>query len=82
MILKEEEVLYMITTTIAVEGMMCENCEKHVREAVKKNFKVKSVVADRTKNQAVIESKEPLDAEKLAAVITEEGYKPGAVTVA
>ncbi len=71
----------MITTKIVVEGMMCDNCEKHVNEAVKKNFKVKSVKSDRANNETVIESKEPLDAEKLAAVIEEEGYKPGLVTV-
>jgi len=69
----------MFRTVIHVEGMMCHNCEKHVNEAVKKNFKVKSVDSSFEKQETVILSKEGLDADALKAVITEEGYKPGGV---
>ena len=69
----------MIKTTVSVTGMMCHNCEKHVNEAVKKNFKVKSVESSFEKGETVILSKEALDLEALKAVISEEGYQPGEV---
>ena len=71
----------MIKTAVTVEGMMCQNCEKHVNEAVKKNFKVKQVSSSREDKLTVILSKKELDAEKLVAVITDAGYTAGEVTV-
>ena len=70
----------MIKTTIAVDGMMCSMCETHIQEAIRKNFQVKKVTANRGKKEAVILSEERLDAEKLKAVINETGYVPGAVS--
>jgi len=69
----------MIRTTIAVDGMMCGMCETHIQEAIRKNFPVKKVTANRGKKEAVILSEEGLDAEKLKAVINETGYVPGTV---
>ena len=62
-------------TVFSVEGMMCHNCEKHVNEAIKKAFKVKSVDSDHKKNETVVISKEELNAEAVKAVIEEQGYK-------
>ena len=67
----------MIKTVIHVEGMMCHNCEKHVNDAVKKNFKVKSVESSFERQETVILSKAALDIDAVKAVIEEEGYKPG-----
>ena len=64
----------MYKTTVTVEGMMCRNCEKHVNEAVKKNFKVKDVSSSYDDNLTTILSKKEIDADKLIAVITEAGY--------
>ena len=64
----------MYKTTVTVEGMMCQNCEKHVNEAVKKNFKVKDVSSSHDDNLTTILSKKEIDADKLIAVITEAGY--------
>ena len=36
----------MIKTTIGVEGMMCHNCERHVREALEALPGVESAAAD------------------------------------
>ena len=71
----------MVKTVIKIDGMMCQMCEKHVNEAVESNFSVKSVKANKDLKQAEILSEAELDAAKLAAVITETGYTPGAVTV-
>ena len=66
----------MIKTTVKVEGMMCPMCEKHVREAIEKNFAVESVTASHEAKNVVIESAEPIGYEELAAVIKEAGYEP------
>ena len=76
---KEENI--MVETTVEVTGMMCGNCERHVNNAVKGAFEVESVVSDHENNRTVIVSKNPLDEEKLRAVIEEEGYKAGKILV-
>lgn len=63
-------------TIINVEGMMCPMCEKHVKEAIEKNFAVQSVTASHEAKRVEIESAAPLDYEKVAAVITDAGYTP------
>ena len=35
----------MFKTTVKINGMMCQNCEAHMTEAFKKNFKTKSVTS-------------------------------------
>ncbi len=71
----------MYKTTVGVEGMMCPMCEKHTNEAIQKAFDIESVTSDHNAAQTVIISAEKLDAEKLAAVIKEAGYKPGALSI-
>ena len=63
-------------TKVNVEGMMCPMCEKHVKEAIEKNFDVTSVKASHEAKTVEIESAAPIDYEKLAAVIEEAGYQP------
>ncbi len=77
---KEEK--KMVKTIVGVEGMMCHNCERHVNKAVEANFDVKNVTSDFEAKQTVIESEAALDAEKLKAVIGEEGYEVTSVEVA
>ena len=57
---------------IVIEGMMCAHCEAHVTEALDK-IGVK-VLADHSKNRAVIESGE-VDEEAIKKAVTEAGYK-------
>ena len=64
----------MITTTLGIEGMACSMCEAHVNDAIRRNFQVKRVKSNRRKKTCVVVSEEPLDKEKIKAVITELGY--------
>ena len=71
----------MVKTIIKIDGMSCQNCERHVNEAVEKNFAVKSVKASKDLKLAEILSDKELDGAKLSAVITETCYTPGQITV-
>ena len=64
----------MIQTTIGVDGMMCEMCEAHINDAIRRNFTVKSAKSNRKKKQCVVVSEEPLDEDKIRSVIGETGY--------
>ena len=73
----------MVTMTIGVSDMMCNNCEKHVNEAIKKAFKVKKVESSFEKKETVITAKEAIPEEELKAVITDAGYNfTGIISVA
>ena len=63
-------------TVINVEGMMCPMCEKHVKEAIEKNFAVESVTASHDEKKVEITSAAALDYKKVAAVIADAGYTP------
>ncbi len=63
-----------------VEGMMCGNCERHVNEAIEKNFDVKSVVSSHAENKTEITAAAALDEAAVKAVIEEEGYTVKSVT--
>lgn len=67
----------MIKTTVKVDGMVCAMCESHVNDAVRNNFLVRSVKADKNKGSAEIISDAELDAVKLKSVIGETGYTVG-----
>ena len=64
----------MIETTIGIDGMMCEMCETHINDAIRRNFHVKSAKANRRKRQCVVVSEEELDHDRIRAVIAETGY--------
>lgn len=71
----------MVKITLAVEGMMCNKCEKHVNEAIKENFNVKKVTADHEVNSVEIIAAEEPDMEKVKAAVVEAGYTAGEYTV-
>ena len=64
----------MIQTTIGIDGMMCEMCEAHINDAIRKSFAVKSAKSNRKKKQCVVVSEEPLDEGRIRTVIAETGY--------
>ena len=64
----------MVQTTIGIDGMMCEMCEAHINDAIRRNFAVKSAKSDRKKKRCVVVSEEPLDEGRLREVIAETGY--------
>ncbi|MBR6051980.1 MAG: heavy-metal-associated domain-containing protein [Clostridia bacterium] len=65
----------MVKTTVKIEGMMCGMCEAHMNDAFRKNFKIKKVTSSHSKNETVITSVSPLDAEEIKKVVDETGYK-------
>ncbi|MBE6480342.1 MAG: heavy-metal-associated domain-containing protein [Atopobiaceae bacterium] len=64
----------MIQTTLGIDGMMCEMCEAHINDAIRRNFAVKSAKSNRRKKQCVIVSEDELDQDKIRSVIGETGY--------
>lgn len=64
----------MIQTTIGIDGMMCEMCEAHINDAIRKHFAVKSAKSNRKKKQCVVVSEAPLDEAKVREVIGQTGY--------
>ena len=70
----------MIQTTIGIDGMMCEMCEAHIKEAVRKAIpEAQNVKADRHKKMASFITEAPVDAEALKKAITDTGYDAGEV---
>lgn len=64
----------MIETIIGIDGMMCDMCEAHINDAIRRTFTVKSAKANRKKKQCVIISEEALDEDRVRSVIAETGY--------
>lgn len=60
---------------ISIEGMMCEHCSKHVKEALLSISGVKKVTISLEDKNAVITSKEIIDEKILKEKIEEAGYK-------
>ena len=69
----------MIRTTLQIDGMMCGHCEAHVNDTIRQAFPVKKVESSHTKKAPVILSEEPLDEEKLRAVLAQTGYTLGEI---
>ena len=53
----------MIEIKLNVEGMMCNNCVKHVEEAIKSTGLAKKYVVDKDNKSAVITAKDDVDIE-------------------
>lgn len=65
----------MTKTILKIDGMMCEHCEAHMNDAIRKAFTVKKVSSSHEKGETEIISESPLDEEKLRAAIEPTGYK-------
>lgn len=64
----------MTETTIGIDGMMCDMCEAHINDAIRRHFTVKSAKANRRKKCCVVVSEEPLDEAEVRRVIADTGY--------
>ena len=64
----------MEKTIVKIDGMMCSMCEAHINDAIRRNFDVVKVKSNRKKKETIIESKLPLDHNKIKEVIDETGY--------
>jgi Cu2+-exporting ATPase len=69
---KEED--NMTKETLHVEGMMCEMCEKHVREALEAVEGVASASADHNAKQAEVRLTKPVSDEALKTAVEQAGY--------
>lgn len=70
----------MISTVLGIEGMMCDMCEAHINDAIRRNFNVKSARSDRHRKTCTIVSEEELDRARIASVIAETGYDLVSIT--
>ena len=61
-------------TTIKVEGMMCEHCEKRVSEALEKTGKAKNVLANHQEGTVKFVDS-GITAEEIKKAVEEAGYK-------
>ncbi len=62
-------------TTIKVSGMGCENCVRHVTEAIEGLPGVKDVKVDLTSGQVSFENSESVNMDRIRALIEEAGYE-------
>lgn len=69
---KEEKKMKRVV--LNVEGMMCNNCKRHVEEALKKIGGVVTVDVSLEKKQAVIECNDYVEEETLISSVEQEGY--------
>ena len=67
--------LFMIQTTLQIDGMMCGMCESHVNDAIRNAFSVQKVTSSHSKGETVILSEQPLDEALLRSTITATGYE-------
>ena len=63
-----------MTTTITVEGMSCDHCERSVEEALHEVSGVSSATADREREQVSVEGDADLAA--LVRAVENAGYTP------
>jgi copper chaperone CopZ len=62
--------------TIRVTGMTCQNCVRHVNQALAVLPGVRSTEVDLQSGAASIETDREIPREELVAVLTEAGYPP------
>jgi len=64
---------------IRIRGMSCENCVRHVRQALSKLAGVKSVAVHLHPGEALVDASVPLDEDTVRATVAAEGYEVVAV---
>lgn len=62
-----------MTVQLKVDGMTCQNCVRHVKEALENVEGVSSAEVDLTAGTAVVDGN-GLDEQALVAAVEEEGY--------
>ena len=65
-----------MTTTLNIEGMSCQHCAAHVKEALEAVAGVLSAAVDLEKKNAAVEHENSVPAEALKKAIREAGYSP------
>ena len=65
----------MQETIVLVNGMMCENCERHVKKALESVSGIEEATPDHTSGKVVVKHSAPLNEEAMKAAVTEAGYE-------
>ena len=64
----------MYQTIASIDGMMCNMCETHINEMIRKKNKVKKLSSSHKKNETVIISEKPISKDELEEGLSEMGY--------
>lgn len=64
-----------MTKRILIEGMSCQHCVNHVREALEELDEIKSAKVSLESKSAEIELNSEVDDEKIKSAINEVGYE-------
>ena len=62
-------------TTLKIEGMMCQHCQKHVNDALAKMDGVTSVTVDLEGGKAEVTASREIPREEFKTVIEAAGYE-------
>jgi copper ion binding protein len=62
-------------TTIKIEGMSCDHCTAHVKEALEEIAGVSSALVSLKEKNAVVEHGDSVKIETMKAAVTEAGYE-------
>ena len=65
-----------MTTTLNIEGMSCEHCAAHVKEALETIDGVSSAQVDLQKKNARVEHNDSVSPDILKNAVSEAGYEP------
>ena len=63
-----------MTTTLNIEGMSCQHCAAHVKEALEAVSGVSSARVDLQKKNALAEHSDSVNPDTLIAAVNEAGY--------
>jgi copper chaperone CopZ len=64
-----------VKTTVNIEGMSCEHCVKHVKEALEGVAGVKSAAVNLKGKSALVEHGDEVSPDALKAAVVEAGYE-------
>lgn len=70
----EKEANNMAEKTLKVEGMMCQHCERHVKEALEKIDGVDSAVANHETNSVLVQLSKDVAEADFEKAVTDAGY--------
>ena len=70
---KKDEDLKQIV--LKIDGMKCGECESHVNDIIRRNFKVKKVSSSHRTGEVKILSKEELNLQEIEEKLMSYGYK-------
>ena len=65
----------MVKTIISVDGLVCDMCDAHMNDAIRKAFKVKKVTTSHSKGETVVISENEMSREDIEKAVNGTGYK-------